>query len=142
MATGRRREFLAAPIERILARYPGVVLSAVYAVPDEEVGDQVMAALEVVDPGTFDPVAFDRFLDEQDDLGTKWSPRYVRLSAALPVTETKKVQKRKLRSERWECDEPVLHRPGRGEGLRPMTATDREALHDAFVARGRESALI
>ena len=39
--------FAAAPIERILARHPDVVLAAVYAVPDEEVGDQVMAALEL-----------------------------------------------------------------------------------------------
>ena len=127
--------FSAAPIERILARHPGVVLSAVYAVPDEEVGDQVMAALEVTDPDAFDPEAFDRFLAEQDDLGTKWSPRYVRLSEALPVTETKKVQKRKLRSERWECDEPVFFRPKRGEGLRRMEDADREALRAAFVAR-------
>ena len=37
--------FAAAPVERILARYPDVVLAAVYAVPDADVGDQVMAAL-------------------------------------------------------------------------------------------------
>jgi fatty-acyl-CoA synthase len=47
--------FSAAPIERILARLPGVVLAAVYAVPDAEVGDQVMAALELRDPEAFDP---------------------------------------------------------------------------------------
>ena len=43
--------FAAAPIERILARHPDVVLAAVYAVPDEDVGDQVMAAL-LLRPGT------------------------------------------------------------------------------------------
>ena len=70
--------FAAAPVERILARYPGVVLAAVYAVPDEEVGDQVMAALQLAHPERFDPADFDAFLARQSDLGTKWSPRYVR----------------------------------------------------------------
>ncbi len=134
--------FSAAPIERILARHPDVVLAAVYAVPDEEVGDQVMAALEVRDPDAFDGDQFDAFLREQDDLGTKWSPRYIRLSASLPVTETKKVLKRKLRSERWECEERVFHWPAKGERLRRMNDADREALRAAFVDRGRESALI
>src|SRR5262249_25371379 len=36
-----------APIERVLARHPDVVLVAVYAVPDPEVGDQVMAAAQL-----------------------------------------------------------------------------------------------
>ena len=43
--------FAAAPLERILARHPDVVLAAVYAVPDEEVGDQVMCAVQLR-PGT------------------------------------------------------------------------------------------
>ena len=34
-----------APIERILLRHPAVAEAAVYAVPDEKVGDQVAAAL-------------------------------------------------------------------------------------------------
>ena len=38
--------FAAAPIERILARLPGVDGVAVYAVPDSRTGDQVMAAIE------------------------------------------------------------------------------------------------
>jgi len=134
--------FSAAPIERILARYPGVVLAAVYAVPDEDVGDQVMAALEMRDPEAFDPAAFDAFLAAQADLGTKWAPRYVRVSRSLPVTQTSKVQKRQLRSERWECEEPVWFRPGKAQGLRRLEAEDREALRAAFAARGRESLLI
>jgi len=36
-------------------------------------------------------------LADQPDLGTKWSPRYVRVTDALPVTETQKVLKRLLR---------------------------------------------
>ncbi|MGH9365931.1 MAG: AMP-binding protein [Thermoanaerobaculia bacterium] len=134
--------FAAAPVERILARYPGVVLAAVYAVPDAEVGDQVMAALEMQDPESFDPAAFDAFLSAQEDLGTKWAPRYVRVSRSLPVTQTSKVQKRQLRSERWECDELVWFRPERADRLRRLEPEDREALRAAFAARGRESLLI
>ena len=133
--------FAAAPVERILARFSGVVLAAVYAVPDEEVGDQVMAALELRDPAGFDPAAFDAFLAEQSDLGTKGSPRYVRVSTALPVTQTSKLQKRQLRSERWECQETVFWRPARGEPLRVMTPEDVAALRRRFAERGREREL-
>ncbi|MDO9352920.1 MAG: AMP-binding protein, partial [Solirubrobacteraceae bacterium] len=41
--------FAAAPIERVLMRLPVVSQVAVYAVPDGNVGDQVMAALVLVD---------------------------------------------------------------------------------------------
>ena len=133
--------FSAAPVERILSRFPGVILAAVYAVPDVEVGDQVMAALEVAEPDRFDAEAFAAFLELQRDLGTKWAPRYVRLSKALPVTQTSKVQKRLLRPERWECAEPVFWIPKRGEAYRILTQDDVAAIQQAFEARGRSSAL-
>lgn len=129
--------FAAAPIEAIIARFPGVILSGVYAVPDEEVGDQVMAAIQFASLDEFDPAAFDAFLDAQTDLGTKWSPRYVRITTELPITQTSKVLKRQLRGQRWECDEPVYWRPSRGERLRRMTDEDRTAVRAAFAARDR-----
>ena len=121
--------------------YPGVVLAAVYAVPDEEIGDQVMAALQIAEPERFDPAGFDAFLARQSDLGTKWSPRYVRTTASLPITQTAKVQKRQLRGERWECDEPVFFRASKGALLRRMTEADVAALRQRFVERGREREL-
>ena len=133
--------FAAAPVERILARYPGVVLAAVYSVPDEEVGDQVMAALQLAQPDRFDPADFDAFLAQQSDLGTKWSPRYVRATAALPITQTSKPQKRQLRAERWECAEPVFFRPAKGAPLRRMAARDVADVRARFAERGRESEL-
>ena len=129
--------FAAAPIERILARHPDVVLAAVYAVPDEDVGDQVMTALLLRPDTTLEPGAFDAFLAAQPDLGTKWSPRYVRLAASLPITETQKVLKRQLRRERWEVDDPVWWRPQRGQPLRPMTDADRQEVRARFGARHR-----
>lgn len=113
----------AAPIERLLARHPDVGEVAVYAVPDEVVGDQVMAAI-VPRAGGFDVTGLDAFLAQQPDLGTKWAPRYVRLTDALPTTPTNKVLKRRLREERWEVDDEVWWRPARDEGYRPMTDED------------------
>lgn len=100
--------FAAAPIVRIIDRHPEVVVSAVYAVPDESVGDQVMAAVQLRSGATFDGDAFAAFLSEQADLGRKWMPRYVRVSHALPTTATSKILVRQLRSEGLECDDPVF----------------------------------
>ncbi|MFA5885482.1 MAG: AMP-binding protein [Acidimicrobiia bacterium] len=133
--------FAAAPIERILARHAAVVLAAAYAVPDEEVGDQVMATLLVRPGADLDPEDFDEFLGEQTDLGTKWSPRYVRVTEDMPVTESQKPLKRQLRRERWDTDEIVLWRPSKGAPLQPMTAADRDALHAEFERHGRLAAL-
>lgn len=86
----------AAPIERILERLPQVSLVAVYAVPDERVGDQVMAAL-VLRAGThLEPDDFEKFLASQPDLSPKAWPRYVRINANLPATATNKLLKREL----------------------------------------------
>ena len=52
----------AAPIERIVARLPGVALVAAYAVPDVQVGDQIMVALQFEQGATFDADAFADFL--------------------------------------------------------------------------------
>ncbi len=42
----------AAPVERILLRHPAISEAAVYAVPDESVGDQLMVALTILAPLT------------------------------------------------------------------------------------------
>ena len=133
--------FAAAPVERIIARHPDIVLAAVYAVPDEEVGDQVMAALELRPGATFDPADFDEFLSEQPDLGTKWSPRYLRVMSALPMTETQKILKRVLRRERWDVSDPVWWRPSKAAPLEAMTDASRGELLGRFEARGRVAAL-
>jgi fatty-acyl-CoA synthase len=129
--------FSAAPVERIVSRFPGVVLAAVYAVPSSEVGDDVMAALQLAPNVAFDATAFDQFLVDQPDLGTKWSPRFVRVCRELPVTHTAKVLKRTLRSERWQCADPVWWRPSRGAPLRPLTPFDLDAIESDFRRRDR-----
>ncbi len=86
----------AAPIERILQRLPAVALVAVYAVPDDNVGDQVMAALVLHEDATLTPAELTDFLATQADLPTKGWPRYVRIAPSLPSTATNKVLKREL----------------------------------------------
>ncbi|WP_424529771.1 AMP-binding protein [Sphaerisporangium viridialbum] len=132
--------FAAAPVERILARYPPVIMCAVYAVPDARTGDQVMATLEL--SGSFDPDGFARFLAEQPDLGTKWAPRFVRITREMPLTPTNKVAKTGLRRERWECADPVFWRPGRESRYLPMAGADRAELRKRFSESGREQFLL
>ncbi|GAA4128071.1 fatty-acid--CoA ligase FadD1 [Nocardioides fonticola] len=89
----------AAPIERVLQRLPQLSRVAVYAVPDERVGDQVMAAIVLRDGQQVTPAEFEAFLAEQPDLSPKAWPRYVRFEADLPSTATNKVLKRELIAE-------------------------------------------
>jgi fatty-acyl-CoA synthase len=133
--------FAAAPVERILARHPDVLLAVVYAIPDPDVGDQVMAAVQLRAGRELDPVGFADFLAAQPDLGTKWAPRFVRVSDQLPITPTSKVLKRVLRRERWECSDAVWWRPSASEPYRRITAGDVADLRAAFSARGRLSFL-
>ena len=70
----------AGPIERILQRLPEINHVAVYAVPDEHVGDQVMAAVVLNDGAALTPKQFEDFLASQPDLSPKAWPRYVRIN--------------------------------------------------------------
>jgi fatty-acyl-CoA synthase len=129
--------FAAAPIERIIGRWPGVRGVAVYAVPDRHTGDQVMAAIEIEPGSEFDPDSFTAFLATQSDLGTKWAPRYVRIVAALPVTATDKVDKKPLRAQNWNTSDPLWHRVGRDQNYIPMTPANVVELVDELAANGR-----
>ena len=109
----------ATPIERILLRHPLVAEAAVYAVPDPTTGDQIMAALVV--RGEFDPDEYAKFLDDQEDLGPKQVPRFIRITARLPRTATYKVLKRTLSAQRWRTPDTVWWRPGPELAFEPLT---------------------
>jgi fatty-acyl-CoA synthase len=103
----------AGPIERILQRLPEINQVAVYAVPDEHVGDQVMAALVL--NAALTPKEFEAFLAAQDDLSRKAWPRYVRINTELPQTATNKILKRELIKAGTTAGDGVLwERPVRG----------------------------
>ncbi|MGW7108587.1 AMP-binding protein [Streptomyces xanthophaeus] len=142
----------AAMIENILARWQDAAAVAVYAVPDEVAGDQVMAAVALREGAVFDPAAFASFLAAQPDLGTKMAPRYVRVVAAMPVTATNKVHRVALRRAGFlprtpqqaaggPGPDPVWWRPGRGEGYRRLVEADLSALLAAYEAQGRTALL-
>jgi fatty-acyl-CoA synthase len=125
-------------IERVLRRHREVVAAGVYGVPDPRSGDQVMAALEVTDPDSFDIGAFADYLVTQDDLGAKGIPRFIRLSRRLPVTGSNKVLKRDLQAQRWHTQDPVYRWVGRGHPTyHRMSGTDCADLDAEFTRHGR-----
>ncbi len=105
----------AGPIERILQRLPEINHVAVYAVPDEHVGDQVMAAVVLNEDATLTPRQFQEFLGAQPDLSPNAWPRYVRIDTALPQTATNKILKRTLIEQGAAARDGVLwERQARG----------------------------
>ncbi|MGW4686026.1 AMP-binding protein [Streptomyces sp. NPDC004244] len=131
----------AAAIENVLARWSPAAAVAVYAVPDEAAGDQVMAAL-VLEPGErFVPEAFSAFLAAQPDLGTKMAPRYVRVLDAMPTTATNKIHRVALRRAGFRCPDPVWWSPPGTRGYRPLDPESRAALLAAYAAHGRAELL-
>jgi len=133
--------FAAAPIENIMSRYPGVIMVAVYPVPDPVTGDMVMAAIEMQPGSSFDPQQFDAFLADQKDLGTKWSPRLVRIIPSMSLTANNKVHKPPLRLTKWQTDDTIYWRPERGGGLHVMTETDKGHLEQLFTENSRQHLL-
>jgi fatty-acyl-CoA synthase len=133
--------FPAGPIESVVARHPDVVLAAVYAVPDVQAGDQVMAALVLRDGAAFDGGSFAAWLDGQAELGPKWHPRYVRVAAELPSTGTNKVVKRTLSRQKLRRDlvgaDSLWVRERGDAAYRPFADADERALLDALTAAGR-----
>jgi fatty-acyl-CoA synthase len=133
--------FAAGPVEAILSRNPDISVVAVYPVPDTAsgAGDQLMVALETMPGRPFDADAFAAWLLAQPDLGPKWIPRYVRVSASLPQTATGKVTKVGLRVEAWACDEPVWWRPLDSTEVRfeRLTDDEREKLAAGLAENGR-----
>ncbi|OBI18977.1 MULTISPECIES: fatty-acid--CoA ligase FadD1 [unclassified Mycobacterium] len=114
----------AGPIERILGRLPEISQAAVYAVPDDRVGDQVMAALVVRAGARLGPDDFANFLAAQPDLSPKAWPRYVRINEDLPTTATNKVLKRALMAAGVTAEGGVLWtRPQRGTTYSQLTGS-------------------
>ncbi|MGW8779284.1 AMP-binding protein [Streptomyces sp. NPDC055796] len=131
----------AAVIENILARWSPAAAVAVYAVPDEVAGDQVMAALALEEGERFSPEAFSAFLAAQPDLGTKMSPRYVRIVESMPTTATNKIHRAALRRSGFRCPDPVWWSPPGGSGYRPLGPADLAGLLAAYEAQGRAELL-
>ena len=113
------------PIEKLIGRHPAVEGVAVYAVPDPHTGDQVMAAIETSTP--LDADEFLAFLAAQPDLGSKWTPRLLRIVADLPVTATRKIDKPALRREGWQVEGVLELREGHYVPLEPQRRSEMNA---------------
>ena len=133
--------FPAGPIQDSIARHPDLMAVVVYGVPDPDAGDQVMAAVVAVDGATFDPQELAVWLDAQPDLAPKWRPRYVRVSAGLPVSPTNKVLTRTLVHEKYRPDrtgdDVVWVRDRGAAAFRLFTDQDARELRAALEQRGR-----
>ncbi|MFJ4774873.1 AMP-binding protein [Streptomyces sp. NPDC088762] len=134
----------AAVIENILARWSDAAAVAVYAVPDEVAGDQVMAAVALREGAAFSPSSFASFLAAQPDLGTKMSPRYVRVVRAMPVTATNKIHRAALRREAFlpqPSPDPIWHRTPSGP-YEPLTPDILSTLLTTYESHGRSHLLV
>ncbi|SOJ52855.1 Long-chain-fatty-acid--CoA ligase FadD13 [Mycobacterium simulans] len=83
--------------ENFLVTHPKVLDAAVFGVPDDEMGQRVMAAVQTVDPAD----ATDRFAEEllgwlRDRLSHFKCPRSIVFEAHLPRTDTGKLYKNDL----------------------------------------------
>jgi fatty-acyl-CoA synthase len=128
--------FPAQPIEATLGRHPDVVLAAVYGVPDDQAGDQVMAGLVLRDGTVFDPVEFAAWVDAQEAIGPKWRPRYVRLLRDPPTTGTNKIVKRTLVHQKWRRDrvdgDEVFVRQRGEDAYHALAPAEEDALRRSF----------
>ena len=138
--------FAGAPIERIMMRHPDVILAAVYGVPDFDLGDRVMVALQLQPAARFDPIEFARFLAAQSDLGPKWIPSFVQIVDEFPMTPSNKVIKRELVIRRWHDaeqspDARIWWRATKELRFESFGTTQASELRAKFVANQRESVL-
>jgi len=133
--------FPSGPIEVALARHGDVMFAAVYGVPDAQAGDQVMATLVLREGAHFDPEGFARWLDAQADVGPKWRPRYVRITAAMPTSPTNKILKRTLVSDKYRPDrtggDAIWVRDRGAAAFRRFDDTDAKTVYDDLSAAGR-----
>jgi fatty-acyl-CoA synthase len=138
--------FAGAPIERIIMRHPDVILAAVYGVPDPDMGDRVMAAVQLCPDANFDITEFAAYLRSQSDLGSKWLPTFVMVVDDFPMTPSNKVIKRELVLRRWHDVENdstarIWWRDGRSDDFARFDQEAARVLRDRFRANKRENVI-
>ena len=115
-----------APIERVLVQFPSVSRAVVYAVPDDLVGDQIMAAVVLRDGAEFDADQFEKFLSTHEEMSPKGWPRYVWITDELPTTATNKILKRELVARGLQVSGGVMwKRDAAGDRPYDITEADR-----------------
>ena len=88
--------------ENLLSGHPAVLDVAVIGVPNEDLGEEVKAVVQLVDPDRADPELADELITYCRERLTHFKcPRTVDFVAELPRSATGKLYKRLLRDEYW-----------------------------------------
>ena len=88
--------------ENVLIQHPAVLDCAVFGVPDEEIGEQVKAVVQVQQPAIASPALAAELIGFcRQHLSALKCPRSIDFEAELPRTPTGKLLKRLLRDRYW-----------------------------------------
>lgn len=92
-----------AEIEGVLITHPSVADAAVFGIPDEEMGEQVKAAIELVGGVTpSDTLAQELIAFVRENLAGYKAPKSIDFEQTLPRHPTGKLYKRLLRDKYWD----------------------------------------